>query len=167
MNIELTELDKGVIVEALQLLGKSQKNAFIFLELMNKLNAEPQYITDDAIKDAPTGLYRADVKGETPNSLCSVFINGDCGISLMVVSSGEWWPINSHKILKLEPLYLDEPVKPKAVPVVGEWYWVKLARDNAYTPKKCFEYEGELIFSYACSLSATYAWDETPIERPQ
>ena len=125
-----------------------------------------QYITGDDIKDAPTGLYRVHLDMGGIRLVSISRFNRETG-KVNYTDTGTWEYLEHLNLCKLEPLYLDEPIKAKPVPIVGKWYWVKLAKDSEYTPMKCSEFEGDLLFSHAFSLSATYAWVEEPMEMPQ
>ena len=83
---------------------------------------DPTYITGDAIKDAPTGLYISAL-GKFKYSNPFVRLSQemvDCNYKKVYeTSTASWWPLVSN-IDKLEPILLDEPNQARASTGSGE-----------------------------------------------
>lgn len=136
------------------------------------LRDDPTYITGDAIKDAPTGLYKVHWGNSNTPTLCAVVAgDGDCNYKKVYeTSTASWWPLVSN-IDKLEPILLDEPIKQEPVPEVGRWYFVKANEASPkYVPMECILHDSRLMFTNMLTkapIDDWYAWDTTPIERAE
>lgn len=128
----------------------------------------PQFITGDAIKDAPTGLYRVHY---IYAGICNAVIYRERNQKLYLVDSGGERSILEHRrIAKLEPLHLDYPIKQEPVPEVGKWYWVRVSSGSSWQVGLYIKLNRNLIFRVLNAhydLSEVYSWHPTPIELPE
>ena len=132
-----------------------------------------KYITGDAIKDAPTGLYRVHCEGETKNGFIYADDRGNKRIQLS--SEAHCGSLSGCRTdLKLEPLYLDEPIKAKPVPIVGKLYYVTKNKGDEEAPmffgncngdQSFWELNCDSGYWHTIPLDDVHAWDEKPIER--